>query len=202
VKIKLDENTNYIVSGLERSGTSLMMQILKSSKIPIAYDDSRKSDKNNPRGYFELEHGKIIDSLKNKTFPMEKYKGKFIKVTSWGLQYLPKGKYNIIYMIRNIDEIIDSTEKMTNKKMASYEKDELRNCLVAFDKKCLRWLELHHSKDLSYIVIFYNALLNKVTREDELGVLASRYGNYDIVKKGKNVIDVKLYRNRNTNGKN
>jgi len=71
--IKLNKNVNYIVSGLERSGTSLMMQILKASGIPVAYDETRKKDKNNPKGYFELEDGKIIDKLKNHIFPFDDY---------------------------------------------------------------------------------------------------------------------------------
>ena len=63
VNMKLDENINYIVSGLERSGTSMMMQILRSGGLPTAFDESRKPDVNNPKGYYELEGGKIINKL-------------------------------------------------------------------------------------------------------------------------------------------
>jgi hypothetical protein len=45
----LDNEINYIVSGLERSGTSLMMQMLQQGGLPVAYDDSRAADENNPR---------------------------------------------------------------------------------------------------------------------------------------------------------
>lgn len=110
--MKLEKDVNYIVSGLERSGTSMIMQILKAGEIPIGYDDSRKPDKNNPKGYYELEGGKIINKLIDKKFPFEKYKGKFIKITSYGLKFLPPGKYTIIYSERNIEEILDSMEKM------------------------------------------------------------------------------------------
>jgi len=194
--IKLNKNVNYIVSGLERSGTSLMMQILKASGVPVAYDNTRKKDKNNPNGYFELESGKIIDKLKDGTFPLDKYKGKFIKITSWGLQFLPKGKYEVIYMMRNVDEIIDSTEKMSKKKMSKKEKDEMRECLVKFEKQVLRLLEEKHSSDFGYVVVFYNTLLKPSSAKDELGVLASRFGCHDIVERGIKAIDKKLYRNR------
>ncbi len=93
----LNKNTNYIVSGLERSGTSMLMQILKAGNLPIAFDNSRPADENNPKGYYELEGGKIINKLMNKSFPLDSYKGKFIKITAYGLKFLPPGKYKIIY---------------------------------------------------------------------------------------------------------
>jgi len=58
--MKLNSDVNYIVSGLERSGTSMLMQILEASGTPMAIDTkSRPPDDNNPKGYFELEGGKI-----------------------------------------------------------------------------------------------------------------------------------------------
>ncbi|MFH1102075.1 MAG: sulfotransferase [Methanobacteriota archaeon] len=108
----LDKETNYIVSGLERSGTSLLMQILHAGGVPIGFDESRSADENNPKGYFELEGGKIINKLMAGTFPLGQYKGQFIKITAYGLQFLPLGRYTIIYSERNLDEILDSMEKM------------------------------------------------------------------------------------------
>ena len=68
--------TNYIVSGLERSGTSMMMQILYKGGMPVAFDKSRPPNEHNPKGYYELEGGKVINRLMEGTFPMEKYDGK------------------------------------------------------------------------------------------------------------------------------
>ena len=66
--MKLDDDVNYIASGLERSGTSMLMQILYAGEVPIAFDDTtRPPDESNPRGYFELAGGKIIN--KPKLFP-------------------------------------------------------------------------------------------------------------------------------------
>jgi len=108
----LNKDTNYIVSGLERSGTSMMMQVLQAGGIQIAYTDVRKPDINNPKGYYELEGGKIISRLMEGNYSLEPYRGKFIKITSYGLQFLPEGKYKIIYMERDIHEIIDSMSQM------------------------------------------------------------------------------------------
>ena len=185
----MNKKINYIVSGLERSGTSLMMQILEAGGLPVAYDDSRKADKSNPKGYYELESGKIIEKLINNEFPMEKYKGEFIKITAYGLQFLPKGKYDILYMIRNTDEIVESTIKMSkNKKIG---KDELRMALVLFEKEILN----RESKNPHFIPIFYKALVEESTRDEELSVLKCRYPEFDM-EKAKKVIDKKLYRNR------
>ena len=111
-KITLDKDFNYIVSGLERSGTSMIMQILNAGCIPTSFDLTRPADNNNPKGYYELEGGKIINRLMKSSFPMDKYKGRFIKITAFGLQFIPTGNYKIIYSERDIEEILDSMEKM------------------------------------------------------------------------------------------
>lgn len=109
----LDNNTNYIVSGIERSGTSMLMQILHAGGVPIASDSSRPPDPHNPKGYYELEGGKVINKLIDGTFQLEKFRGKFIKITTYGLKFLPLGRYKIIYSERNIEEVLDSMDKMT-----------------------------------------------------------------------------------------
>ncbi len=111
--MKLDDQVNYIVSGLERSGTSLIMQMLRAGGVPCAFDTaSRPPDDNNPRGYFELEGGKVISRLRDGVFPLAEYGGQFIKITAYGMKFLPPGSYRVIYTERNIDEVLDSMEKM------------------------------------------------------------------------------------------
>ena len=86
----------YVVSGFMRTGTSMMMQILNAGTIPITFDTtSRPADESNPKGYYELEGGKIINKLMDGTFPIEDYKGRFLKITAFGLRHLPPGKYKI-----------------------------------------------------------------------------------------------------------
>ena len=77
--MELDRDVNYVVSGLERSGTSMLMQILKAGELPVSFDKSRKPDDNNPKGYYELEGGKIINKLMEGSFPIGDFKGKVIK---------------------------------------------------------------------------------------------------------------------------
>jgi len=188
----LDENKNYIVSGLERSGTSLMMQILEAGEIPVAYDNSRKSDKSNKMGYFELEGGKIISTLAKAEFPMDDYFGRFIKITSYGIQFLPMDgrKYEVIYMIRNMDEIIESSIQMGAEVK---NKEEMRTTLEILQLKALQ--QICTNPHISYQPIYYNRLLKKETRKNELEWIKKRYSEFDM-EAAEKVIDESLYRSR------
>jgi len=155
VLMKLDKNTNYIVSGLERSGTSMLMQILNAGSIPIAFDNGRPADEYNPKGYFELLGGKIINKLIAKSFPIEKYKGKFIKITSYGLKFLPKAKYKIIYSERDFEEILESMEKMMKKK--DEDRAESKKNLIKLNNVIKK--KIQEKKDLDVLFVNYNNIL-------------------------------------------
>jgi len=187
----IDPDINYIVSGLERSGTSLMMQILHASAVPIAYDEeSRPSDDNNPRGYYELEGGKVISRLEKGIFPMRDYRGKFIKVTAYGMQFLPAANYNIVYMIRDLDEILRSQEKMMGtQNTETYEKD--KSLLAMINERALYKIA---ERKYPIIKINYRKLID--TPENELEVLNSYLNGAIDIQKSLKVIDKSLYRNR------
>lgn len=154
--MELDKNVNYIVSGLERSGTSMLMQILKSGGVPTAYDTSlRPPDENNPKGYYELEGGKIINKLMEKSFPLQDYKGKFIKITAYGLKFLPPGNYRIIYSERNIEEILDSMEKMTGKK--DEHRKETREIFLKLNEMIKSLIRKR--EDTEVLMVNYNQIL-------------------------------------------
>ena len=87
-------NDIIIVSGLPRSGTSLMMSMLSAGGAAIFADHKRQSDLNNPNGYFEFEK---VKSLKNDASWMPQVRGKTIKIISNLLIYLPENEnYKII----------------------------------------------------------------------------------------------------------
>lgn len=188
----MNKSRNYIVSGLERSGTSLMMQILEKGEIPVAYDELRKKDIHNKKGYYELEEGKIINKLMKSTFPIRRYKNKFIKVTAFGLRYLPEGKYTIIFMERDIEEILDSMEKMY-KESKKFERVETKELLEKLLKSTKSYLGIRHTFSSIYtLFVNYNNLINNPEKEIKL---ISAFLNTDI-SKGKVVVDENLYRNR------
>lgn len=191
--MKLDDDTNYIVSGLERSGTSMIMQILNAGGIPVSYDDIRKPDDNNPRGYFELEGGKIINRLIEGTFPFKSYRGKFIKITSYGLKFLPEGKYNVIYSERFIDEIIDSMQKMIGKQDKNHSK--IKNSIIKLNDMIKKIIISR--EDVDVLFLNYNSVLIKPEKNIKkiLSFLKLKE-NKNIVKKMINAIDINLYRPR------
>jgi sulfotransferase family protein len=100
-----------VVSGLPRSGTSMMMKILSEGGLPIVTDELRSADEDNPNGYFELETVKQM-STGNVAW-LSDAGGKVVKVISALLEFLPADHtYKIIFMEREIKEILASQQKM------------------------------------------------------------------------------------------
>lgn len=101
-----------IVSGLPRSGTSMMMKMLDAAGIPIMTDAVRSADVDNPKGYFEFERVKDLEKEQDRSWVAEA-RGKALKVISWLLKDLPDtNEYHIIFMRRDIDEVLASQNKM------------------------------------------------------------------------------------------
>ncbi len=99
-----------VVSGLPRSGTSMMMQVLQAGGLPPLCDQERVPDENNPRGYFEYQ--KVRQLASDNTWLAEA-EGKSIKVVSQLLYHLPpQFEYRVIFMRRDLREVIRSQEQM------------------------------------------------------------------------------------------
>src|SRR5262245_44380653 len=99
-----------IVSGLPRSGTCLMMQMLQAGGLPLLCDQVRAADEDNPRGYLEFD--KVRQLAKDAGW-MSQAEGKALKVVSLLLYHLPPGfEYRVLFMRRDLDEILTSQEKM------------------------------------------------------------------------------------------
>lgn len=101
-----------IVSGLPRSGTSMMMKMLEAGGAPIMTDAVRTADIDNPKGYYEYERVKDLEKETDKSYIREG-RGKALKVISWLLKDLPEGNhYKILFMRRDLNEVIASQNKM------------------------------------------------------------------------------------------
>src|SRR5713101_4497721 len=99
-----------IVSGLPRSGTSLMMQMLENGGVEVMTDNTRTADTDNPRGYYEFEK---VKKIKQDSSWLPLTRGKAFKMVSQLLYDLPPGeRYRIIFMGRDLDEVLLSQEKM------------------------------------------------------------------------------------------
>ncbi len=99
-----------IVSGLPRSGTSLMMQMLTAGGMSALTDGERQADADNPRGYLEWEH---IKQLPQDPGCIAEAEDKVVKVISRLLLSLPEGHdYRVIFMQRPIPEVLASQQVM------------------------------------------------------------------------------------------
>ena len=104
-----------IVSGLPRSGTSMMMKMLAEGGIPTVVDSLRQADEDNPNGYFEVESSKNLKDGEKKW--LYGARGKAVKVISYLLEFLPDDfSYDIIFMEREIGEVLASQRKMLQRR--------------------------------------------------------------------------------------
>jgi len=95
-----------VVSGLPRSGTSLMMQMLRAGGLDPLTDGRRSADEDNPEGYWEWED---VKKLPKNPRLIEQAAGKAVKVISALLPSLPPPhRYTVIYMVRPVEQVVDS----------------------------------------------------------------------------------------------
>jgi hypothetical protein len=103
-----------IVSGLPRSGTSLMMQMLDAGGLPVLSDGERKADTDNPKGYLEWE---CIKQLPKNPSLIAEAEGKVVKVISQLILSLPAGhEYRIVFMQRPLPEVLKSQDEMLRRR--------------------------------------------------------------------------------------
>jgi hypothetical protein len=103
-----------IVSGLPRSGTSLMMQMLAAGGLPVLSDGERKADTDNPKGYLEWER---IKQLPKDPGCIAEAEGKAVKVISQLVLSLPADhEYRVIFMQRPLPEVLKSQEEMLRRR--------------------------------------------------------------------------------------
>jgi hypothetical protein len=183
-----------IVSGLPRSGTSLMMMMMESAGIPPLTDYQRTADNDNPRGYYEFERVKKLRQGDKEWLPQAQ--GKVVKVISALLTYLPADYiYQVLFMQRALPEILASQRKMLVNRGEDAEKikdEEIAQSFKSHLAQIMDWLA--NQSNFSTYYVDYNRLLSEPNPEvhqinrflggrlDEARMLAA--------------IDPKLYRQR------
>jgi predicted AlkP superfamily phosphohydrolase/phosphomutase/tetratricopeptide (TPR) repeat protein len=134
--------TFVLVSGLPRSGTSLMMQLLEAGGMPVLTDRQRGADEDNPRGYYEWEAIKQI-AKKPELLDDSAVEGHAIKCISMLLPSMPaKHQYKVIFMLRPIAEVVASQRVMTTRlgsKGANLEPQQLERGLRAHREEIRKW---------------------------------------------------------------
>lgn len=101
-----------VVSGLPRSGTSMLMNMLAAGGMPVLADDARAADADNPRGYFELERVKGLADDTDRRW-LREARGKAVKVISHLLKELPpENFYQVVFALRDLGEVVRSQNTM------------------------------------------------------------------------------------------
>jgi hypothetical protein len=148
-----------IVSGLPRSGTSMMMKMLAAGGIELLTDHLRKPDVDNPEGYYEFERVKQLD--KGDTAWVHEARGRAVKVVSALLEHLPpEEEYRIILMNRRMDEILASQRKMLVRRGEDPDKttdEKMQDLYTKHLSNVRAWLR--DQPNMQVLEADYNALL-------------------------------------------
>jgi tetratricopeptide (TPR) repeat protein len=183
------ENQVTIVSGLPRSGTSLMMQMLDKGGVDILQDQLREADISNPKGYYEYKP--VMSLYKDNTW-LSKGQDKAVKVVAPLLKYLDSTlRYKIIFMRRDLNEIIQSQQKMIGKSeqefpVTLYNKYQKLLANVTLWDKSEPGVEILY---VNYTDVLENPASELARIEKFLGVAVNKQ---EMI----NCVDVSLYRNR------
>ncbi len=136
------ESTIVVVSGLPRSGTSMMMQMLEAGGVAPFADFQRAADDDNPKGYYELE---AIKQLKSQPGVLKDAPGKVVKAIHMLLADLPaEYQYKVVFMRRALKEVVASQRKMlerTGKKGAALPEAALMKVFQGQLTKVDAWLK-------------------------------------------------------------
>jgi hypothetical protein len=183
-----------IVSGLPRSGTSLMMQMLEAGGLPLLTDALRVPDSSNPKGYLEYEPVKRLKDGEV-TWIAEAH-GKVVKVISSLLTYLPVSNfYDVIFMLRPLPEVLASQRKMLITRG--------RNPDQTSDADMMRFYEKHLDKVKAWLAVQPNIHTQYIEYTDLLAAPAqpistiAQFLNVTLNEPAMLAqIDFNLYRNR------
>jgi len=183
-----------VVSGLPRSGTSMMMKMLEAGGLPVLVDHLRVADDDNPKGYYEYERVKQLD--KGDVAWLPEAQGKVVKIISMLLPYLPSDyHYKVIFMRREIGEILASQRKMlVNRGMPTdaTSEAELERSFQKHLMQIQNWLQSQPNVETLYLV--YHELLKHPAQA--VPQVNQFLGNGLDTKRMVEVIDPQLYRNR------
>jgi hypothetical protein len=189
----MDGNVVYIVSGLPRSGTSMMMKMLEAGGIKPLTDRVRTADEDNPKGYYEFERVKQIEHDQDW---LPKARGKAVKMVSALLKHLPADyRYRIVFMQRHMEEILASQQRMLVRRGEPTDRVSDEKMAALFERH-LREVEdwLARQPNVEVLYIHYSDVLADPAAASER---INRFfgGSLDAVAMA-SVVDPELYRQR------
>jgi hypothetical protein len=191
---KTTKNSIVIVSGLPRSGTSMMMKMLEATGIEPLTDHQRQADEDNPKGYYEFERVKKLKDGDTAWLPL--VGNKAVKVISALLQHLPpEYEYRVIFMQRELSEVLASQRRMLENRGEdpdAVSDEQMAQLFVRHLQQVNVWLAAQ--PNIQRLDVDYNQLLR-----DPFPLLAQVNtllgGDLDVEKMAA-IIDPNLYRQR------
>ncbi len=148
-----------VVSGLPRSGTSMMMRMLEAGGVELIIDGIREANVDNPKGYYEFERVKKLPE--GDVTWLKEAPGKAVKIISALLQHLPpKYTYRVLFMRRNMEEILASQRKMLLRRGEDPDRIDDAEMAAMFEKhlaKTYAWLDAQ--PHIAYLNVDYNRML-------------------------------------------
>jgi len=182
-----------IVSGLPRSGTSLMMQMLVAGGMTPLADGERAADADNPRGYLEWER---IKTLPNDPACIAAAEGKVVKVISKLLLALPPGhNYRVVFMERPMPEVLASQAKMLERRGVTNSPAADQAMAAAFERhlqEVFAWLD--KTPRVKSLRLRYQAVLREpAAAADQLEQFLGAHLDAAAMTQA---VDASLYRNR------
>ncbi len=189
----MKEKSITIVSGLPRSGTSMMMRMLENGGIPVLTDKIREADKDNPKGYYEFERVKKIEHDKDW---LEQAEGKVVKMISQLLKHLPPDyTYKVVFMRRKMEEILASQRKMLvrrGEESNAISDEEIASLFRKHLERVMAWLEEQPNFDVIYVN--YNEVLEAPV--EQVRTINRFFDGALDAEAMANVVDPTLYRQR------
>lgn len=189
----MNADTITVVSGLPRSGTSMMMRMLAAGGLPVLTDNQRAADDDNPLGYFEDER---IKRLAKDNSWLGEARGKVIKVVSPLLKHLvPEYRYRIIFLQRDMAEVLKSQRQMLIRRGEPTDKISDEEMAAAYRKHLAdveAWLAKQPNMDVLYVK--YREVVESPTEHAEM--IARFLGDKLDTAKMAAAVDRNLYRNR------
>ena len=127
------ESPLIIVTGLPRTGTSMMMRLLEAGGVPVIVDGVRKPDLDNPNGYYEYEP---VKTLKQDSSWVPGSQGKAVKLVYLLLRDLPPDlPYDVIFMRRDMGEVVASQDEMLRRKGCDVNHNESHRLIEMFRRE-------------------------------------------------------------------
>jgi hypothetical protein len=173
----------------------MMMRMLEAGGMPIMSDGERSADVDNPKGYFELERIKDLETETDKSY-LRDGRGKVVKAISFLIKHLPDDNdYRVIFMRRDLDEVLASQDKMIARldqgdtsaedeaMKEAYRNDIVRTRLFCKNRPNFELVEIHYKttvEDPAAMARSLNAFLGGQLDEDAM----------------REAVDASLYRNR------